>query len=229
MAAGFADRRWSIPMTIENRLGVASATKGFTGLVVMALVESSVRVSTPPRAYLLGDDLPLIDDRVTIEHLLAHRSGIGDYLDEDAMGSITDYAMPVPVHQARRSRVVSHGARRVSPGLSSRLCVLRLQQRRLRRARTARRTCRGRSYHELVDELVVRPAGLTDTSFVRSDALPPGAATGYLEVDGLRTNALHMPLRGVGDGGLYSTAADWPRFWRALFEGYIVGHRTTWP
>ncbi len=39
-AAGFADRRWSIPMTIDTRLGVASATKGFTGLTVMALVES---------------------------------------------------------------------------------------------------------------------------------------------------------------------------------------------
>ena len=32
---------------------------------------------------VLGADLPLIDDDVTIEHLLAHRSGIGDYLDED--------------------------------------------------------------------------------------------------------------------------------------------------
>ena len=31
---------------------------------------------------MLGEDLPLIDDDVTIEHLLSHRSGIGDYLDE---------------------------------------------------------------------------------------------------------------------------------------------------
>ena len=43
-------------------------------------------------------DLPLIDDRVTVEHLLAHRSGIGDYVDEDEAGDITDYAMPIPVH-----------------------------------------------------------------------------------------------------------------------------------
>ena len=36
---------------------------------------------------------------MTVEHLLAHRSGIGDYLDEDAGGEITDYVMPVPVHE----------------------------------------------------------------------------------------------------------------------------------
>ena len=48
---------------------------------------------------LLGDDLPLIADDVTVEHLLAHRSGIGDYLDEEAGHDITDYVMPVPVHE----------------------------------------------------------------------------------------------------------------------------------
>lgn len=34
-----------------------------------------------------------------VEHLLAHRSGIGDYLDEDAgHHQIDDYVMAVPVH-----------------------------------------------------------------------------------------------------------------------------------
>ena len=35
---------------------------------------------------------------MTIEHLLAHRSGIGDYLDEDDVDDVADYVMPVPVH-----------------------------------------------------------------------------------------------------------------------------------
>ena len=41
-----------------------------------------LQLSTTARS-VLGDDLPLIADDVTVEHLLAHRSGIGDYLDED--------------------------------------------------------------------------------------------------------------------------------------------------
>lgn len=48
---------------------------------------------------MLGTDLPLIGDHVTIEHLLAHRSGIGDYLDEEADYEVTDYLLPVAPHE----------------------------------------------------------------------------------------------------------------------------------
>ena len=78
----------------------------------------------------------------------------------------------------------------------------------------------GRSYFDLVQERVLDPAGMTDTGFVRSDRLPPGAAIGYLE-DG-RSNVLHLPVRGAGDGGVYSTVRDLEALWRALFEGRIL-------
>jgi CubicO group peptidase (beta-lactamase class C family) len=32
----------------------------------------------------------------------------------------------------------------------------------------------------------------------------------------------HLPVRGSGDGGIYSTAADFSSFWSALFAGRIV-------
>ena len=32
----------------------------------------------------------------------------------------------------------------------------------------------------------------------------------------------HLPVRGSGDGGIYSTVADVSSFWRALFAGRIV-------
>jgi CubicO group peptidase (beta-lactamase class C family) len=37
-----------------------------------------------------------------------------------------------------------------------------------------------------------------------------------------RINVFHLPVRGSGDGGIYSTAADMSRFWRSLFAGTIV-------
>jgi CubicO group peptidase (beta-lactamase class C family) len=52
--------------------------KGLTALAVVSLVDAgSLELSTTARS-VLGEDLPLIADDVTIEHLLAHRSGIGD-------------------------------------------------------------------------------------------------------------------------------------------------------
>src|SRR4029450_1755673 len=60
--------------------------------------------------------------------------------------------------------------------------------------------------------------------FFRSDELPARAALGYLDASGLRTNVFHLPVRGNGDGGVYTTAADVAALWRALFAGGIVSN-----
>ena len=44
--------------------------------------------------------------------------------------------------------------------------------------------------------------------------------------DGLRSNVLHLPVRGNGDGGIYTTAADVHALWDALFAGRIVSQAT---
>src|SRR5690349_6730116 len=96
-AYGFADRSHEIPNAVDTRFALASGAKGFTALTVVSLVEDgTLELATPARS-LLGSDLPLVGDDVTVEHLLAHRSGIGDYLDEDLGLDFNDYLMPVPV------------------------------------------------------------------------------------------------------------------------------------
>jgi hypothetical protein len=65
-----------------------------------------------------------------------------------------------------------------------------------------------------------------DTAFLRSDALPGRTALGYVTIDGKeRTNVFHLPVRGTGDGGMSTTAADVVAFWRALWAGRIVPAR----
>ncbi len=220
-AYGLADRAHAIPVTVETRLATASGAKGLTALAVMALVErGTLGLGTTARS-LLGADLPLVADDVTIEHLLAHRSGIGDYLDEDAVDSVTDYVMPVPVHRlatAEQYLAVLGGHATVSPAgevfayNNGGYVLLALLAER----------ASGVGYHELVRSLVTQPAGMVDTEFLRSDELPGRAALGYLFAEGPRTNVLHLPVRGVGDGGVYSTAADLSAFWDALLGGRIV-------
>ena len=65
---------------------------------------------------------------------------------------------------------------------------------------------------------------MAGTEFLRSDELPGDAALGYLTADGPRTNVLHLPVRGSGDGGIFSSAADIEALWEALFGGRIVSH-----
>lgn len=219
-AYGLADRAHGIAVTAQTQFGIASGTKGFTALTVISLVqEGTLTLATTARS-ILGEDLPLIGDDVTIEHLLAHRSGIGDYFDEEAMESILDYALPVPVHELAGTegyRSVLDGHPMVFPPgerfvyNNGGFVVLALIAERLS----------GVAFHELVEQRVCEPAGLADTAFLRSDELPGTAAIGYLGA-GPRTNVLHLPVRGNGDGGLYSTAGDVRALWVALLAGRIV-------
>lgn len=98
-AYGLADRRYGIPNEIDTRFAIASGTKGLTALAVVSLIESGdLELDTRARS-VLGNDLPLIGDDVTIEYLLAHRSGIGDYLDEEDDLDLADYLLPGSAHQ----------------------------------------------------------------------------------------------------------------------------------
>jgi CubicO group peptidase (beta-lactamase class C family) len=81
----------------------------------------------------------------------------------------------------------------------------------------------GVPFHELVRRRVCDPAGMQDTAFLRTDELPGRAASGYLSTDPTsRTNVFHLPVRGSGDGGIYSTVADVSTFWNALFAGRLI-------
>ncbi|MEX2273938.1 MAG: serine hydrolase domain-containing protein [Actinomycetota bacterium] len=220
-AYGLADRGRGLPNTADTRFAIASGSKGFTALGVMSLVQDGTLELTTTARSVLGEDLPLIDDDVTIEHLLSHRSGIGDYLDEDAGHEITDYVMPVPVQDLATTEqflaVLGGYPMAFVPGERFTYCnggfiVLALIAER----------ASGIPFHDLVHRRVCEPAGMLDTAFLRSDELPGRAALGYLTDDSPRTNVFHLPVRGNGDGGIYSTTADISAFWSALFAGRIV-------
>jgi CubicO group peptidase (beta-lactamase class C family) len=225
-AYGLAHRAYEIPNGVDTQFAIASGTKGLTALAVVSLIEDGRLDLSATARSVLGDDLPLIDDDVTLEHLLAHRSGIGDYLDEEVDVDLNEYLMPVPVHELATTEqylaVLDGHPRKFAPGDCFAYCnggyvVLALIAER----------ASGVPFHELVRQRVCQPAGMADTAFLRSDELPARAALGYLEIDGAwRTNVFHLPVRGTGDGGIYSTAADISSFWRALFAGRIVS--TDW-
>jgi CubicO group peptidase (beta-lactamase class C family) len=221
-AYGLAHRGFGVPNRVDTQFAIASGSKGLTALTVVSLIEDgSLDLSTTARS-LLGADLPLIDAGVTVEHLLAHRSGIGDYLDEAAGHDVNDYLMTVPVHELATTEqfltVLGGHPTSFPPGRQFAYCnggyvVLALIAER----------ASGAPFHDLVVQRVCEPAGMHDTAFLRSDELPGRAAVGYLAIDGRdRANLFHLPVRGNGDGGIYSTAVDVSRFWTAFFAGRIV-------
>jgi CubicO group peptidase (beta-lactamase class C family) len=211
-----------LPNTVDTQFAIASGGKGFTALAVVSLIsDGTLSLDTTARS-VLGDDLPQIAEDVTVGHLLAHRSGIGDYIDEENDDlDPYDYVLVSPVHDLASTEAflaeVDGYPIKFAAGDRFSYCnggyiVLAL---------IAERSG-GTGYHDLVAERVLEPAGLPDTAFLRSDEPSDRMALGYLHLDGLRANVLHLPVRGNGDGGIYTTATDMHTFWNALFDGQIV-------
>jgi CubicO group peptidase (beta-lactamase class C family) len=129
--------------------------------------------------------------------------------------------MPVPVHELTTTedylRVLDGHPAKFAPGERFSYCNSGYVVLALIAERAA-----GVPFHELVERRVCEPAGMRDTAFLRSDELPGRAAIGYLSADGPRTNVFHLPVRGSGDGGVYTTAADVSALWHATFDGRIV-------
>jgi CubicO group peptidase (beta-lactamase class C family) len=220
-AYGLAHRGHGIANTLDTQFATASATKSFTAVTVASLIEDGLLDLSTTARSVLGGDLPLIADDVTVEHLLAHRSGIGDYFDEDAGYGIDDYVLPVSVHELATTEdylavLGGHQTRfeadtEFAYNNGGYVVLALIAERRS-----------GVPFHELVRQRVCEPADMHATEFLRSDELPGRAALGYLQLDGAaRTNVFHLPVRGSGDGGIYSTVSDISSFCRSLLGGVL--------
>ena len=219
LCSGFVDRTQKRAVTSASLFGIGSGTKGLTALTIASLIEGGELSFETRWRDLFPETLPLVDARVTIEHLLAHRSGVGDYVNEELIESADDYLMDLPVH-------------RLTEPSAYLPCMESLPQTTPPDERfaynnggyvmlsVAAERATGVSFYSLVQDRVLGRAGMADTSFCRSDELPAEAAVGYLENG--RSNILHLPVRGAGDGGAYSCARDVGSLWAAMFSGEMV-------
>ncbi|CAM5622775.1 Putative beta-lactamase OS=Streptomyces griseus subsp. griseus (strain JCM 4626 / NBRC) OX=455632 GN=SGR_228 PE=4 SV=1 [Streptomyces griseus subsp. griseus] len=194
-AYGLAHRAYRVPNTVDTRFGMASGSKGFTALAVLSLIEDgALKLDTTARS-LLGRDLPQIADDVTVEHLLTHTSGIGDYLDEEADTEIIDYVIGA-AHELTSTEaflpLVDGHATKFAAGERFGYCnggfvVLALLAER----------AGGTGYHHLVRQRVLLPAGMTSTEFLRSDEVPRRRGCG-LPAAGRGGPLQRLPPAGAG-------------------------------
>lgn len=240
VSAGWADIGAAQPMEPDTLFWIASQTKPITATVLMMLVEEGrVRLDGPAEEYLpvlqgpwvIGeqDETRLVlrkaDRKVTVRDLLRHTSGMPfrtgmeePTIDRILLGdAVKSYAMAPLLFQP--------GARF---GYSN--CGINTVGRIIEVAA-------GMPYAAFVQERLLDPLGMTDTTFVPSAAqlrrlaksYTPNAARDSLEEVpiGFLSYPLDDPARQpVPAGGLFSTAADVVRFCRMILGGGQAGGRT---
>ncbi len=220
-SAGLRDRSNLLPNQANTRFGIASGTKTFTAAAVLALVSAGVLRLDTETASIIGE-LETITEGVTIERLLAHTSGVFDYYDEDEVEDFDSFEVDIPWSKlatpsdylplfAGKQAKFPPGERMSYSNGGYILLGIIIER------------VTGRLFRDVVNELVLVPAGMKSSGFFPFNNLPSNTALGYLEsAPGvLESNIYQLPIRGASDGGAYSTAEDIVKFWSALECGKL--------
>lgn len=216
--SGFADVATRRPMTADTLFWIASMTKPITGTAVLMLQdEGKLKVSDPVAKYLpefaqlrTPSGKPA---NLSIAQLLTHTSGLGEASGPAAQAART-LADLVPIWLAAPMQY--------EPGEQ-----WRYTQSGINAAARIVEVVSGKTFDAFLSERLFRPLGMVHTTFYPTSAKRAGLATAYQKkADGSGLEAVppradygqpDRPPR--GNGGLYSTAADYARFCEMLLNG----------
>lgn len=206
---GLADREAGIPMTSRSVFSLGSITKQFTAAAILAL-EARGRLSVRDSLGAWFDDVPPDKRGITLHMLLTHTSGLrSDFAptDFDPAGRDRD----AYVRRALDSELLfppGAGYAYANAGYSLLAAIVE--------------KATGEPYEEALRELVLDPAGMTETGYRIPGWDPERLAVGYR--DGERWGTIverwtdpaapYWQLR--GNGGLHTTLADVQRWDAAL-------------
>jgi CubicO group peptidase (beta-lactamase class C family) len=203
---GMANRELGVPNTAETRFCVASITKPMTVVIAVQLLNEG-RLAARDSIAKWFPHFPM-GDRITVEDLLQHRSGIPHRVTTHADETESVSASDMVAFAAKAKLDFEPGERsQYSSGGYAVLAAV------LERAS-------GKTYAELLEERVFRPAGMTHSVHADHRTIVPGRAVSYVFSPEGPVNAELMDYSFlVGAGSVFSTPRDLFRMMRTLLAG----------
>lgn len=207
---GFADRELGVRVTPETRFNVASVTKPMTVIATIGLIQLGRLAVTDSIARWIPD-FPK-GDSIRVTHLLRHRSGIPHDIVPDSMTMLPATTAGIVEHAKRLTLDFPVGSRESysSGGFEVLARVLELAS--------------GKTYAELLDEWVFRPAGMTHSAAAPDNrVILAGRARAYVPgPHGFENAALEDFSWITGAGSVWSTARDLHSLVQAIVAGRMV-------
>jgi CubicO group peptidase (beta-lactamase class C family) len=216
-AFGLADVEGRIPVTTATSFRLASVTKQFTAVAVLALVEDAV-LRLDDRLGDVLPDAPAYAHDVRVRHLLAHTSGIPDYetlLGDGDGPQLKDRDVLAVLHTAKALYFAPGTAWRYSNSAYALLALVVERVSDERFAHYLRRRIFDRAemptavaHEDGVDTVVNRAYG---------HSIDQGV---WRRTDQSRTSAV------LGDGGIYASAEELARWSTALDRNAVLSAAT---
>jgi len=213
-AFGFANRELNVPMTPESVLRLGSITKQFTAAAIMQLVEQGkLNIDDPVSKYYV--DAPVTWSKVTVKHLLNHRSGIPSYTDQPGFfeSEARDDRTPKEVVELTRNMPLAFepGARFAYNNTGYVLLGYIIEE------------VSGQDYAAYLQQHIFTPLGMKHSGYDDTRTVLPNRAAGYgIEGDTwFNADFLSMTLPHAA-GSLYSTVNDLLIWQEAFFSDKVV-------
>ena len=212
---GNANAAKNVPATADSLYRVGSVSKLFTDLAVMQLVEegkidldADVAVLLP--TYAVKNPY---SDKITLRRVMSHRAGL---VREPPIGNYFDPEQPTQLATTeslnRTSLVYQPGTRTKYSNAGIGLAGAVVE------------TITGQSFEDRVQQTILKPLGMSSSTFLRSRVDEPRVAEAFMwSHDGQRFPAPTWDLGTLGAGNLYSSVNDQARFLMAVLNGGELG------
>ncbi|WP_037617596.1 serine hydrolase domain-containing protein [Streptomyces aureus] len=222
LVEGVDDRATGRTISTNDRFRVGSVTKTFSTVVLLQLVdEGRLKLDKSVNTYLPG---LLPDDRITVRHILSHRSGLYDYTNDMFARSVSGFeAVRNKVYTYRDLVRLSLAKPRTNaPGAAYSYSNTNFV--------VAGMLIEKLTGHKVATEYQQRiftPLNLTGTFYVHPDTAIPGRyAKGYLTSDtagGAPVDSTRQTVSWAQSAGaIISTPHDLDVFFSALLRGKLM-------
>lgn len=209
---GWADVENQIPATAETQYRIGSISKTFTAVLVLkAAADGRLSLNDPIAKYFPDAQIPNAE-RITIDQLLQHRSGLVDIVNDKPYEYLTYFTTP-QTRQQILERVAAAGTN-FEPGSEYRYCNTGYNL-----LGYILEDVWGKPFTEIVSEQIVNPLDLRHTRYSETINPQRGDARSYSLLDGWQVQPETDASVAIGAGALASTPADLAKFGKALFDG----------
>lgn len=219
---GVRDRVTGAAMDPRARFRIGSVTKTFSSVVLLQLVdEGRIKLDEPVNALLPG---LLPDDRITVRHLLTHRSGLADYTN-------VMFEHTVPGFEAVRNKVFTYqelvGLSLAEPRTTEPGVAYKYSNTNFVVVGMLIEKVTGRPVAKEYERRIIKPLKLKNTSYVHPGTAIKGLhANGYLHPDEagapLVDSTEQTASWAQSAGAMISSAADLSTFMSSLLGGKLL-------
>jgi CubicO group peptidase (beta-lactamase class C family) len=216
-AFGLADIQLNVPMRTEMVFRLGSISKQFTAISILQLMEKG-KLALQDRVITHIPDYPAIGEKITIEHLLTHTSGITNITGMKNFGDIkrNDLSTAEVVNFFKNEPLEFEPGTKWSYSNSGYILLGYIVEK-----------VSGLPFAQYLEEQIFKPCQMT-SSFLDDDGrIIKNRASGYAKKGDQTINAQFISMTiPHGAGGIVSTVGDLYRWNRALLSHKMVTKST---